>query len=299
MKSILRFLCVVVMLQVSTPFMHGMNHEDDEYDDETVQMVDDAQDNVDDASQASWWQKIKQSSKKIGAVLGGALLFSMVGFGVYKIGRSGCDTIAFKNASFPSPVSQCPELLWDRTSSLCQGEDDTQVPFKVAIALCQIEALKYEQLGYDKYMCVPMCRGNMFINSVPAGWSKSKDFAELNCSLDFPYMDSMFEFDLCDPTDESRVERFFRNRGIEFCKVDLAEGIGFAYPLPRFTASSPVDYEKYDDDISSNPDYIKARECKKYVTKAQQVGNCEGPIIKSSSQNKKKKVSPKRKRRPS
>ena len=310
MKSILRFLCVVVMLQVSTPFMHGMDSEDKEGDERTAILEDNRDversisdgDDYDEGSinpawHPSCWQRIKQSPKKIGAALLGLLIVG--GWGaLYAIGKSECDAISDSNlfSGLSSSHNSCPSVRWNGYSIPCQEEKDKRkLILRRAILECQ-KRIIHNQSGND-LVWVPVCIGdpeNDFI-SVASGEGK-RLWGDLKCRANFY---DIFEADFCEEGQAAKLASdvywpFLVDPSLKPCQFDVKNGSGIAYA--SWLGSNKPDYFIVEE-VLDRPEYME-KECEDLAAKAREEAKCTGPFASNeNSKNQKKKTPPKHKTR--
>ncbi len=277
MRSILRFLCVVVMLQVSTPLMHGMDVEladiPSTTEKEKASLLD---------KPPTYLQKVKRflPLKKIGCGL--CILFFAAGAVLAGI---EIKKLLPQYDSGPLELSrECPSVPWDRTKADCWEGYDAD-PFAWAIIECQAELM-----GNDS--CTPVCEGGSTFEYIPVGWERKMHLRDdLNCSKDLRHL---FEYAVCPPEKAAKLQKVLDKYGTPYCRIDTENGVGLVVPYDYITFV--VDYIHYVFDVAPHPKYMEKGECKSLADKARLIGNCTGSFAsnKNIPQEQKKKKAPKR-----
>ncbi len=288
MRSILRFLCVAIMLQVATPFVHGMDIQDGDERGAIVGITEDIGQTENDfllGKPPSCWQKIKGPLKNIGRLLGTVVFIAGLFWGGIEISKYSSDSPSHQPAGLPS----CPEIPWNYLYIGCsEGYDEP--PFRWAIINCQARIL-------GGNFSVPVCRGGGGNDYVPVGWETFEHLKDhANCSEVLEHEEMLYL--VMSPEAAAQVRKRCDDEGVHYCEVETEGGdVGFA--LPYKDSGGSFNFTEYFDKVAYRPQLMESKECKPLADKARRLGKCKGPFasnIESEQKNPKRKTS-KRKRR--
>ena len=275
MKSILRFLSIVIMLQVSTPLMHGMAVDVELAAVEADELV---------GNSSTYGEKVKKhwpsrGFQKIKPLLKGllALGITAVAFGgmlgIIQLLKGGADT-----GDSGENLHKCYQFDWNRNlNNSCNAAESLW-----AVNLCQ------KRLRRGK--CVVVCNNKYYgqvWNYYQIGWkcAANKQCDEFRSGEEVAYI-------LC--SKESADEVIQKN--IPYCLFEIEEGDSCHTEIDPDTVGLLIPHSYLEDavnltaynEIAEHPEYMKGK-CSDFADKARELSNCRGPIVKP-----KKKTPPKR-----
>ncbi len=289
MRSIVKSLCVVIMLQVATPLVYGMEINDGDVERGDIVGITEDVGQTENTSllgkPPSCWQKLKGPLKMIGCLLCTAGLVTGAIWGGIEISKSSSDASSHQPAGLPS----CPEIPWNYWDMECFG-GFSEPPFRWAIIDCQAKIL-------GGNFSVPVCQGGGGNDYVPVGWETYehlKDYA--NCSKVLDH-EEMF-YCVISPEAAAQTRERCDDKGVHYCEVETEDGyIGFA--LPDKHAGLVYNLIKWDEEVADFPGLMEGKQCKPFADKARQLGKCKGPFasnIEPEQKNPKRKTSKRKKR---
>ncbi len=272
MVWMMRFLCVVVMLQVSTPFVHGMKEDvelavvqQDKDVAETTPLLSKQNKDVAETTPLfskplACWQTLKRylSKKKsiVGCALGCVLLTGVGIWGVVDV-LSNSDLL-----SFTREFNRCPKVVWDRGWAYCREADDVY-PFTWAIIECQAELI-------GKEYCTRVCDGNSTLEYIPVGWKREMHLSgDPNCSK---VLEGYMGYGICSPKKADDLQVICDKKDIPYCRIDTENGVGFVISWHNV---SLLDHGQYGKKIAEHPEDMEER-CGPLADKARQLANCAG-----------------------
>ncbi len=265
MRSILRFLCVAVMLQVSTPFVHGMKEEAGEkreYGEKVARFWSSANSKI----------VLRDSCTKVMC----ASLALMAIFGcVYSFVQPFSEKTPSINLH--DPLKMCRRVNWDRREAICEELDGHQIDW--AIAVCQAHLMEDG--------CVPVCNDIYSEYAFPAGAlsrSERKICSEkLNLNeYDFPACI------VCSHKVTPKMEKVLGNLKIPFCsKRTYRNSRAFAIPYSKLEVA--VNFTAYEEQIVGHAEDIGDVYCREAVEGARMGEDCRGSITYNANATNRKR----------
>ncbi len=251
MRSILRFLCVLIMLQVATPLMHGMEGINGDVESSSM------------SERSPLIEKSKKSSSgcstwiKVAAVLGALGLVLIAGdITLWAWNRT---TPAEKIK--PIPCSQVP---WDRWGTSCSKGSEER-PFEFAVTKCQAKLL-----GED--FAVAGCNGDRNNSFVVVDWEDTTDLKQTNCSGLLDEEDGLY-FGYCSPQEAIKVREFCNEYEAPYCEVRTRSGIGIAM-MPRYGKNYYFYQTKWFNEIFDQAEKMEGKVCKPFANEARRLAQC-------------------------
>ncbi len=268
MRLMLRFLCVVVMLQVSTPLVHGMDVQQEGATTAATSLLG-------NSSKRLFFKRI------VAGLCAASLFFTGIIWGGIEINKAFPSSHSYR----PYVLPPCPEVPWDKIELGCLEGYNTD-PFSWAIIECQANLM-----GNDSG--TPACKGGRDAEYIPVGWGRKMHLRDdLNCTKD---LEHVFRYAVCSPEKAAEVEKICDERGIPYCAFETENGTGLVFPDKDFDVA--IDAERYLTTVATFPQYMEEK-CKPLADKARRLGECRGSF--ASNQNipqQKKKNLPKHKTR--
>ena len=286
MRSMLKFLCVVAMLQVSTPLMHGMNVDielaDVEADEETSLVGNSSMygEKVKKHWPTTGFQKVKRSLCNPRAFV--------CGFSTLLIG--GVIGVFCYSMFYTADVPACPNILWDRNGFGCSDGSFVSrnrhwfraQDFIWAEINCQREVMGG---------CVPVCDDKEDQRFFMTGWSGGK-------AVECRELDELPSYVFCSQESANDVEKDFDERGISYCAIKTKDGSGVGLIIPHSHLQDAVNLTAYNELIVGHVEDMEKGSCKSFADEARRRQGCTGPFAyQDVSKNTKKKTPPKHKTR--
>ncbi len=285
MRSILRFLCVAVMLQVSTPLMHGMAEEAGEGEPLLVN-------STYGKRVARFWQSanlkkfFRDSCTK---VMCASLALMAVGGCAYPF----VSPLWQKDPAASPLISKCPVYAWDRSNVSCSPRSE----LIAAIASCQTNLMEGDYVP----VCNDFSRDFEFpVGCLIEGREGCADYMNLTGD---EYPAAIVGFN---NRANRKIDEWYK-RGIRFCGLGCIVvpfnclEIGFGLVIPNSLLEDAVNFTAYEEQIVGHPeDMEEVNYCKQVADKERKAKPCYGPITSnanSTKANKSKKVPPKHKTR--
>jgi hypothetical protein len=271
MNMMMRFLCVALMVHVSTAHLHGME-KGERSEDVEYSLITEAPANPLKKRMAAFFStKIK---RKIAT-----------GIGVFIVAASA---LAIGLGISSGGVPECNRVSWDRMKADCwtHGNHD---PSTWATIECQGEIL-----GNDS--CVPVCTGSEGQYYVPVGWERDVNLRNYpNCSR--PASDK-FVYLICPPDEARWVKHIVEDLEDDYsCTIDTEGGVGLVIPAGHSYDAFGDDNYYYQDNVVFPPPAMESPECKEFADEARRRGKCKGPIVSDGEASKQQKTKSKHKRR--
>ncbi len=298
MRSILRFLCVVIMLQVSTPFVHSMDEvnldieaQNDEVlgagheikvelDDETPLLKDSSTglERMKEIWPSRGFEKIKEFllRKDVICVTGmGVLFITVVGL-IVGLSLGSRDTKQGNHE--PNRKQYCPECPWNSLAIPCGLNNPELRGFPPLNVSCWAVNLCQERLSKEK--CVPFCTGFLHNNHkfFQTGWNRTTP----DCSTPF---ENPFLVVCGDQEAESTMERL-TNEEIEFCSFEIDNST--AIVVSSDNKDETYNASSYEQNILPHSQYMKTK-CDDIEKEAQEFNECQGPVTAHYHSQKRKK----------
>ncbi len=259
MRLMLRFLCVVVMLQVSTPFVHGMAEE---AGDAVPLLAPTYGERVKKVWPSANLKKLfRYECTKVmcailaaGAIIGYAVLF------VQPLGQ--------KDPAVIPLISKCPVYAWDRSNVSCSPRSK----LIEAIAACQTKLMDGDLVP----VCNDFSRNFEFpVGSIIGGREWCADYMNLTGG----------EYPAIVVGDTSRVLKKsyeWEKRGIRACRLRCM-GVGSCdaqgLVIPHSFLGEAVDFTAYEERIVGYPEEMEEiNYCKRCADQERKAKSCYGPI---------------------
>jgi hypothetical protein len=270
MNMMMRFLCLALMVHVSTAHLHGMEEMDVS---ENASLLEHGPINSLKKRMRICWEKHGSLAKLLGAGTCTILAF----IGVIAATQS-------HSQSPPEPPA-CPSVLWNRIGPGCWEYNVN--PFTWAIVECQAELL-------GNCSCVPVCQGalkdGIWPTWVPVGWERGMNLRnDTNCSTSL--VRRIFQYALCSQKKAIEAQNDFEEHDISYCKIDTESNTGLVYP--RKYLNYTFDEKRYQDTIGSHPEYME-KKCKPLADKARKIYGCKGRFAYNILKKKRKEQKHKR-----
>ncbi len=305
MRSILRFLCVVIMLHVATPLVHGMRINDGDVEAQNDEVLGAGQhlaineetplldgpstglERMKEIWPSAGFQKIKKFLKSDAGCCTGTLVLTVVTIVILGLhyGLAPGDTKQ-GNHEHNNNTQYCPECPWNSLAIPC-GLYTPELPdYPPPNVSCWAVNKCQERLSKEK--CVPFCTGFLHKNHkvFQTGWNSTTQ----NCSTEF---ENPFLVVCGEQEAESTMERL-TNEKIEFCSFEIDNDI--AIVVSSDNKNETYNASGYEQKILPHSHYMKTK-CDDIQNKAQKLNECQGPVTARYNSQKRKKVVSKNKTR--
>ncbi len=259
MRSILRFLCVVVMLQVSTPLMHGMA-ADVEAGEAAPLLAPTYGERVNKVWPSANLKKCfrYKCTKVMCAILAAGAI-------------AGCaypfvNQLLQKDPAAIPLISKCPVYAWDRSNVSCSSHS----ALVEAIAACQAE-----RMGGD---AVPVCNDFYRSYEFPVG-----SYEKLMVGNKFSQKECAGNMNLtADDYLTAIALKPLGNKKLD--KVRIICWLGHLWDeiwgvaIPHSLSKDIINFPAYEEQIVGHAEDMKGSRCKIFADAARKEQSCYGPI---------------------
>ncbi len=319
MRSILKFLCVVIMLQVATPLVHGMHIQYEEIQNDQKLSVDDEE--IDEGTalldnSSTFLEKSKQhwlltGFQKIKRFIGN-LCGDCCGMGCCSECRADCvrwrkkiavvctlgllggaALVTYELGPHTPDVTECPEVKWNRPYVECLESSSSRknFPFEFAILRCQ------EETQGNNGFAVPVCAGDRKNSFAVVGWEKIVNLNEQeNCSKILK-MEQGMSFGYFSPKATEGAWAFCNKFNVPCCEFETEIGVGFGMEMGEGIYYYEIETGKWVNGTYNKAELMEGEKCKPLADKARKLANCKGSFAYNNDLNEPKRSKQKSKKR--